>query len=75
MNVHVIVETLPRSANTVLQYIMKQGRYSNVRVRKQPKRKSTWIVLECDGEAAVYLLTELQHRYPRAYIQGWTEPA
>jgi hypothetical protein len=37
--------------------------------------KDDMLVFEDEFDRASYLLTELRHRFPIGFVQGWTEPA
>ena len=66
--VRVTIEVLPLRHKAVLRFVEAQG-HQGVRVLKKSQ-----LVLECEPKPAVYLLTELRHKFPLAYVSGGMEP-
>jgi hypothetical protein len=68
--VKVSIEVLPLRYRAVLRFVEAQG-HQDVKVLK----KKSQLVFETDFKSALYLLTELKHKFPLAYVSGSTEPA
>ena len=67
--VKVSIEVLPLRYSAVLRFVEAQG-YQDVKVLKKSQ-----LVFETDFKSALYLLTELKHKFPLTYVSGSTEPA
>ena len=69
--VKVSIEILPLRYRAVLRFVEAQG-HQEVKVGK---KKKSQLVFETDFKSALYLLTELKHKFPLTYVSGSTEPA